>query len=77
MTAINCSTGTGETQAMIAGVVAFLRTDQTARVVIAVPTQKLGAGLAHRINTEYDADVAAEWYGSNHADPMAPDMPAC
>jgi hypothetical protein len=77
MTAINCSTGTGKTQAMITGVVGLLRSDETARVVIAVPTHKLGEGLADRINIEYDAEVATEWYGSDHADPMAPDKKMC
>jgi primosomal protein N' len=61
--AINCSTGTGKTKAMIAGITELLRTDAATRVVIAVPTHKLGAGLADRINTAYGSEVAAEWYG--------------
>jgi hypothetical protein len=76
-TAINCSTGTGKTQAMIAGVLKFLRSDETARIVIAVPTHKLGEGLADRINGEYGADVATEWYGTDHPDPLAPDEKMC
>jgi hypothetical protein len=49
---------------MIAGVIEFLRSEQSARVVIAVPTHPLGEGLAGRINNAYGAQVAAEWYGT-------------
>jgi hypothetical protein len=75
--AISCSTGTGKTEAMIAGIVGFLRIEATARVVIAVPTHKLGAGLAGRINTAHGSEVAAEWYGTDHPDPLAPDEKMC
>ena len=76
-TAINCSTGTGKTQAMIHGVIEFLRYDGTARAAIAVPTHKLGEGLADRINLAYGAEIAAEWYGSDYPDPLAPDKKMC
>jgi hypothetical protein len=76
-TAINCSTGTGKTQAMINGVVEFLRSDETARIAIAVPTHKLGEGLADRINREFGTDVATEWYGTDYADPLVPDKKMC
>jgi hypothetical protein len=56
---------------MITGVVNFLCPDGTARIVIAVPTHKRGAGLADRINGEYGAEVAGEWYGTDHTDPLA------
>jgi hypothetical protein len=75
--AVCCSTGTGKTEAMIAGIVSFLRIEATARVVIAVPTHKLGEGLAGRINTAYGSEVAAEWYGTDHPDPLAPDEKMC
>jgi Rad3-related DNA helicase len=52
-TAINCSTGTGKTKAMVAGIAELLRANATMRVVIAVPTHKLGEGLTDRINTAY------------------------
>jgi hypothetical protein len=61
--AINCSTGTGKTKAMIAGITELLRTDATTRVVIAVPTHKLGAGLADRINTAYDRKLPQSGMG--------------
>src|SRR5438105_2814900 len=48
--AVNCSTGTGKTEAMVSRIAAFLALDETVRVVIAVPTHKLGQGLAARIN---------------------------
>jgi hypothetical protein len=64
--AVNCSTGTGKIEAMVSGVAAFLATDETGRVVIAVPTHKLGQGLADRINRVWGLDVAAEWYGRDH-----------
>ncbi len=75
--AINCSTGTGKTQAMIAGVIELLRSDQTARASIAVPTHALGEGLASRINDAYGSEVAAEWYGIDHADPLASGKSMC
>jgi hypothetical protein len=75
--AINCSTGTGKTQAMINGIIDFLRSDEAARIVIAVPTHKLGEGLAERINREYGAEVAAEWHGTDYPDPLAPDQKMC
>ncbi len=75
--AVNCSTGTGKTEAMIAGITGLLRTDGTTRVVIAVPTYKLGQGLADRINTAYGSEVAAEWYGMDQPDPLAPTEKMC
>jgi hypothetical protein len=75
--AINCSTGTGKTKAMIAGITDLLRADETMRVVIAVPTHKLGQGLADRINNAYESEVAAEWYGTAHSDPLAPKVKMC
>jgi hypothetical protein len=76
-TAVNCSTGTGKTEAMITGIVDLLRVEQTARVAIAVPTHKLGLGLAERINTAYGSEIAAEWYGTDHPDPLASDEKMC
>jgi Type III restriction enzyme, res subunit len=75
--AVNCSTGTGKTEAMIAGIAELLRTNGTTRVVIAVPTHKLGQGLAERINTAYGSEVAAEWYGMDQPDPIAPAETMC
>jgi len=76
-TAVNCSTGTGKTEAMINGIVDLLRIEPTARVAIAVPTHKLGAGLAKRIKVAYGSRVAAEWYGADHSDPLAPKETMC
>ena len=76
-TAINCSTGTGKTRAMIAGIADLLRTDARMRVVIAVPTHKLGQGLAARMNAAYGSEIAAEWYGIEHPDPRAPEEKMC
>jgi hypothetical protein len=70
--AVNCSTGTGKTEAMIAGITQLLRTDGATRVVIAVPTHKLGEGLADRVNAAYGSKVAGEWYGMDQPDPIAP-----
>jgi hypothetical protein len=75
--AINCSTGTGKTKAMIAGITELLRADATMRMAIAVPTHKLGKGLADRINTTYGGEVAAEWYGMDAADPLVSDEKMC
>ena len=75
--AINCSTGTGKTKAMIAGITELLRSDETTRVVIAVPTHKLGQGLADRINQAYGSDIAVEWYGMDAADPLVDDEKMC
>lgn len=75
--AVNCSTGTGKTEAMIAGITELLRTDGAMRVVIAVPTHKLGHGLADRVNTAYGSEVAAEWYGMDQPDPIAPAETMC
>jgi len=69
--------GTGKTEAMVAGVVEFLRSHETVRVAIAVPTHKLGEGLADRINCACGPKVAAEWYGTEHSDPLAPDEKMC
>ena len=76
-TAINCSTGTGKTEAMIAGIVELLRVEQTTRVAIAVPTHKLGQGLADRVNKAYGSVIAAEWHGAEHPDPLAPQEKMC
>lgn len=75
--AVNCSTGAGKTEAMIAGITELLRKDGTTRVVIAVPTHKLGQGLADRINQAYGAEIATEWYGMGAADPLRPDEKMC
>jgi hypothetical protein len=75
--AVNCSTGTGKTEAMVSRIAAFLALDATARVVIAVPTHKLGQGLADRINSACGSDIATEWYGMDHPDPLAPDKKMC
>ena len=76
-TAITCSTGTSKTEAMITGIVEFLCADPTARVAIAVPTHKLGAGLAERVNKAFGSQIAAEWHGTEHADPLAPQEKMC
>jgi hypothetical protein len=76
-TAILCEPGVGKTAAMITAVIALLRADTGARVAIAVPTHYLGQGLADRINQEFGSDVAAEWYGTEHADPRHPDTAMC
>src|SRR3984893_18140073 len=75
--AVNCSTGTGKTEAMVSRIAAFLALDQTVRVVIAVPTHKLGQGLADRINSACGSDVATEWYGTDHPDPLEPGEKMC
>jgi putative DNA primase/helicase len=75
--AVNCSTGTGKTEAMVSRIATFLFLDTTARVVIAVPTHKLGQGLADRINSAYGSEVAAEWYGTDHPDPQEPGEKMC
>ena len=75
--AINCSTGTGKTKAMIAGITELLRSDETARIVVAVPTHKLGQGLAARINKTYGSDIAMEWYGMDAADPLVDNEKMC
>jgi hypothetical protein len=75
--AVNCSTGTGKTEAMVSRIAVFLTLYTTVRVVIAVPTHKLGQGLADRINRAYGSDVAAEWYGTDHPDPREPGEKMC
>jgi hypothetical protein len=75
--AVNCSTGTGKTEAMVSSIAVFLYLDTTVRVAIAVPTHKLGQGLADRINAAYGSDVAAEWYGTDHPDPQNPQEKMC
>jgi hypothetical protein len=75
--AINCSTGTGKTEAMVVGITELLRTEDTTRVAIAVPTHKLGQGLADRINKAFGKDIAAEWYGTDADDPLAAEEKMC
>jgi len=76
-TAVLCEPGVGKTAAMISAAVALLRADTGARVAIAVPTHYLGQGLADRINKEFGSEVAAEWYGTGHADPQQPATTMC
>jgi hypothetical protein len=62
---------------MITAIVELLRADPGTRVVIAVPTHKLGQGLAARINERFGAAIADEWYGTEHPDPQAPKEKMC
>jgi hypothetical protein len=72
-----CEPGVGKTQAVINSALTFLLFDPGARVVIAVPTHKLGEGLATRINKEYGEDIALEWNGTDRPDPQAPGEKMC
>jgi hypothetical protein len=72
-----CEPGVGKTEAMINWARNLLRADATARIVIAVPTHKLGHGLATRINEEYGEDIALEWNGTDQPDPQAPEQKMC
>jgi len=76
-TAVSCSPGTGKTEAMVSWVTTFLAADPEVRVAVAVPTHKLGEGLAQRINAAYGSEIASEWYGPDHLDPLAPDQKMC
>jgi hypothetical protein len=75
--AVNCSPGTGKTEAMIHAVTVLVALDDEARVAIAVPTHKLGAGIADRINRKFGSEIAAEWYGTEHPDPAMPRVTMC
>jgi hypothetical protein len=46
---------------MVSRIATLLALDDTARLVIAVPTHKLGQGLADRINSACGSEVATEW----------------
>ena len=76
-TAVLCEPGVGKTESMIKAIVELLRADPGTRVAIAVPTHKLGQGLAARINERFGQRIADEWYGTEHLDPQAPKKKMC